>query len=159
MRSTRTIGPAAAALLVAVAGTAFAGDCPADKVVPAGQGQAMGATAPMGVTDMVLAAIDLAHEIPGMEGRKLRTRMLEVQPGGVVPWHSHVDRPALIYIVAGEITEYSSRCLVPIVHSAGEVSTEEGGEEHWWKNEGGAVARLLATDIVHEQQMQQSAKM
>ena len=30
---------------------------------------------------------------------------LVVQPGGIVPWHSHADRPALIYVVSGEIVE------------------------------------------------------
>ena len=49
-------------------------------------------------------------------------RRLAIKPGGVVPWHSHDDRPALIYVVVGEITEYASNCAVPIVHKAGEVA-------------------------------------
>ena len=47
-----------------------------------------------------------------------------IKPGGDVPWHSHGDRPAMIYIVKGEITEYASNCAVPIVHKAGDVSPE-----------------------------------
>ena len=35
----------------------------------------------------------------------MRVRQLEIQPGGIVPWHSHADRPALIYVVSGEIVE------------------------------------------------------
>ena len=42
----------------------------------------------------------------GVDGRQLRTRRLVVQPGGIVPLHSHKDRPALIYTLSGSITEY-----------------------------------------------------
>jgi quercetin dioxygenase-like cupin family protein len=111
----------------------------------------MGATAPEGVTDMLLGAIPLADEIEGMEGRNLRTRLLEVQPGGVVPWHSHKDRPALIYVLRGTITEYSDACAVPIEHTIGTISVESNGRSHWWKNNSDGVVRLLSSDIQHDQ--------
>ena len=38
-----------------------------------------------------------------------------------MPWHSHEDRPALIYIVSGSIHEYESNCSVAVEHKAGEV--------------------------------------
>ena len=45
-------------------------------------------------------------------------RKLTIEPGGVVPWHSHGDRPAIIYIAEGEIVEYASNCaLVEAVQS------------------------------------------
>ena len=44
----------------------------------------------------VLGSVDLGPEIKGLDGRNLRFRKLVIQPGGVVPWHSHGDRPALI---------------------------------------------------------------
>ena len=139
-----------AAAVAAVSPAASAGECPPDKVVASGDGQKAGATAPKDVTDTVLAAVDLGKEINGMEGRKLRTRLLEIQPGGEVPWHSHADRPALIYVLEGTVEEYSSRCAVPIVHKAGDVSREENNEMHWWKNGGTTVVRLLSTDIFNE---------
>ena len=45
-----------------------------------------------------------------------------------MPWHSHDNRPAMIYIVYGEIVEYASNCAVPIVHKAGDVAP--GEERH-----------------------------
>jgi len=33
-------------------------------------------------------------------------RKLTIEPGGVVPRHSHGDRPAIIYIAEREIVEY-----------------------------------------------------
>jgi quercetin dioxygenase-like cupin family protein len=129
--------------------TASAGECPADKVVPSGQGQQAGATMPKGVTDTVLGAIDLAEEPIAIKDRMFRLRRLEIQPGGEVPWHSHEDRPALIYIVQGEVLEYSSACAVPILHKAGDVAPETHDVAHWWKNAGNQKAVLISADLLH----------
>ena len=129
--------------------TASAGECPADKVVASGQGQQAGATMPKDVTDTVLGAIDLATEPVAIEDRMFRLRRLEIQPGGEVPWHSHEDRPAIIYVVQGEVTEYSSDCAVPVLHRAGEVSPETHGVAHWWKNTGREKAVLISADLLH----------
>lgn len=145
-----SVAGALAGVLALSATAAEAGSCPADQVVPAGQGEKMGATAPEGVTDTLLAAIPLANEIEGMDGRNLRTRLLEIQPGGVVPWHSHKDRPALIYVLRGSITEYSDACAVPIEHTIGTISVESNGLSHWWKNNSDGVVRLLSSDIQHD---------
>ena len=59
------------------------------------------------------AASTFGAEI-GVAGRDLRLRRLVVQPGGIVPFHSHAGRPALIITVSGDITEYRSTCAVPI---------------------------------------------
>ncbi len=131
-----------------LSGSASAGECPADKIKASARTQ--GETQPKGVTDTVLASIDLSEEKVNLQNRQLRTRRLVVQPGGVVPWHSHEDRPALIYIVSGTIEEYASNCSVPIVHKAGEVSVEKLGVQHWWKNTGKAPAVLLSSDVFHE---------
>jgi quercetin dioxygenase-like cupin family protein len=127
---------------------AQAGECPADQVgvdvMPAGPG------APEGVTDTVLGSIDLASQVEGVQDRLLRSRLLVIQPGGIVPWHSHDDRPALIYVIEGQVTEYRSTCKVPIVHNAGEISVESKGISHWWKNTGSVPARLISSDVFHD---------
>lgn len=133
--------------LGAAASTAFAGECPADKRVADGQGQKMGPTAPVGVTDVVRASTDLAKEPASIKGRQFRLRQLEMQPGGVVPWHSHNERPAMIYIVSGEVVEYASSCAVPITHKAGDVAPEKNGTSHWWKNIGSTKAVLISVDL------------
>jgi quercetin dioxygenase-like cupin family protein len=129
--------------------TARAGQCPADQI-------SVDATKPVttpakGVTDTVLAGIDLALEPAQIADRKLRLRKLVVQPGGVVPWHSHADRPAIIYIVEGTIIEHASNCAVPIVHKAGEVARETSATSHWWKNTGHSAVTLLSADVQHDE--------
>jgi quercetin dioxygenase-like cupin family protein len=105
---------------------------------------------PKDVTDNVLGQVELAKEKVTLADRRLRLRKLVLQPGGVVPWHSHGDRPAIIYIVEGEIVEYASTCAVPIVHKAGEVARETHTTSHWWKNTSDKTVVLLSADILHD---------
>ncbi|MFO1210438.1 MAG: cupin domain-containing protein [Amaricoccus sp.] len=79
----------------------------------------------------------------------MRVRRLIVEPGGIVPWHNHADRSALIVTVKGEIMEYASTCAAPIVRSAGEVARELPATSHWWKNLSTEPVELLSFDILH----------
>jgi quercetin dioxygenase-like cupin family protein len=137
----------AGSALLALSAPAFAGQCPADQM-KAGV-RTSGATEPKDVTDTVLSSIELGDQI-NVPGRSLRLRKLVVQPGGVVPWHDHTDRPALIMTQEGEITEFRSDCKVGVVHKAGDVSTEVAGIMHWWKNEGSQPAVLIAADVKND---------
>jgi len=135
---------------IALAGSAFAGACPADQMRPDGSGEKVNSTPAKDVSDTVLTSIDLAKEPAAVKDWLLRLRRLEIKPGGVVPWHSHGNRPAIIYIVQGEIVEYASTCAVPIVHRAGETSVEMHATAHWWKNTGKETVVLLSADLFPE---------
>ena len=134
LRRGALLGAYAAGAALLLTAVANAGECPADKAGSNPLSDA--ATMPKDVTDKVLASIDLSSW-PGLQNasvqsdRQFRMRRLEIKPGGIVPMHSHSDRPALIYVISGEVTEYSSDCLVPIVHKAGEVSPETHEVSHW----------------------------
>ena len=134
----------AAIAVLGVAPVAFAGDCPANAMRAGAR--TSGETVPKAVTDNVLSSIALGDQI-GVDGRQLRLRKLVVQPGGVVPWHSHTDRPALIITVEGSITEYRSSCAVPIEHPAGDVAREVKGVSHWWRNNTKKPVVLLSADV------------
>jgi quercetin dioxygenase-like cupin family protein len=144
----RIIAIAALAMLAAVSIAANAGECPADKVVAEGKGQPMSAAEPAkAVTDKVITSTELAKEPVAIQGRLFRARLLEIGAGGVVPWHSHGDRPALILISSGEITEYASTCAVPIVHKAGDITAEKSPTSHWWKNHGTTPVVIHSFDL------------
>ena len=146
---TKTVvGAAAIALTASLAGAAIAGECPADK-----RGTDVtrpGVTANKDVSVAVLASVDLAKEKVALADHQLRLRKFEIKPGGIVGWHSHGDRPAIIYIISGDIYEYASTCSVPILHRAGDVSREATGTAHWWQNTGSETVVLLSADILHE---------
>jgi quercetin dioxygenase-like cupin family protein len=95
----------------------------------------------------VIGSIDVAKEPAKIPDRLFRLRKLVIKPGGVVPWHSHGNRPAIIYILTGEIVEYASNCAVPIVHRAGDVALETSGVSHWWQNHGNVTVELLSADL------------
>ena len=138
---------ASAVLLACTITAATAAECPADKKVADGQGQKPGTTMPKDVTDVVRSSTDLSKEPLALNNRLFRLRQLEMKPGGIVPWHSHNERPAMIYIVSGEVVEYASNCAVPIVHKAGDVAPEKNGTSHWWQNTGATNAVLISVDL------------
>jgi quercetin dioxygenase-like cupin family protein len=137
----------AASLLAGFAALApaFAGECPAGQSRP--DATKPSTAAAKGVADKVLSQIDLGGEKVALKGHNMRVRRLEIQPGGIVPWHSHAERPALIYIVSGTIVEHASNCAVPITHKAGEVARETHATSHWWQNTGTVPVVLLSFDI------------
>ena len=124
---------------------ALAGECPAGQT-KAGARDKVDVKA-QGVTDVTLGSINLEKQPANIKDRELRFRKLTIEPGGIVPWHSHDDRPALIYVQQGEIVEYASNCAAPILHKAGEVATETRGTSHWWKNLTDKPVTLFIGDI------------
>jgi quercetin dioxygenase-like cupin family protein len=149
MQTWRTLTAAAflAGASMLAATTASANGCPANEM---GQNALSNApTKPVGVTDVVLEKIDLSKQMVKLQDHQLRIRRLEIQPGGIVPLHDHADRPALIYIVSGEITEFASDCKTGIVHKAGETS-RDADLKHWWKNTSKKPVVLISADILHD---------
>ena len=130
---------------LAIASTAAAGECPAGKMQA--NVRPMVDHKPVGVTDVTLGSINLEKQPANIKERELRFRKLTIAPGGIVPWHSHDDRPALIYVQQGEIVEYASNCSEPIVHKAGEIRPEVAGASHWWKNLGKETVILYVGDV------------
>lgn len=134
----------ASAALAGFTAPAFAGECP--EGMSGANPLANAPTMPKDVTDEVIGSIDLGKEIM-VADRDLRMRKLVLQPGGIVPLHSHAGRPALILTVAGEVTEYRNTCRVGIVHPAGDISREADGLSHYWVNTGKVPAVLYSADV------------
>jgi quercetin dioxygenase-like cupin family protein len=134
------------AIGLVAASPARAGTCPAGQTV-ADAGHAK-MTEPKGVTDNVIGSIALGAEPVAIQGRDFRLRRLTIAPGGVVPFHAHADRPAIIYVVSGEVVEHASTCKTPIVHKAGDAVAEKHAVSHWWENKGTTPAVLLSADLL-----------
>ena len=103
-----------------------------------------------GIANKTIGVIDLGPEIEGMEGRNFRMRYWTVEPGGVVPVHSHKGRPAMIYFLEGEIIQHRSDRDEPEVFGPGDVSVEAMGVTHWWENKGEITVKMIAIDIVKQ---------
>lgn len=102
-----------------------------------------------GVTVELLATLDLGAEIEGMAGRQLRLRRVTVEPGGVFgPLHDHKDRPGMVYILQGTLTDH--RDGVATDYGPGVGWPEDHHTRHWLENRGTLVAVEISVDIVRE---------
>ena len=101
------------------------------------------------ISNIPIANAPLADEgLSQIAGYNLRTRSWTISgDNGIVPIHSHADRPAIVFTLTGEIYEYRSDVEGRLLHSAGGLSLEEGDVTHWWLNEGPEDVRLIAFDV------------
>ena len=99
-----------------------------------------------GVTVEHLAAVDLGPEIEGMAGRQLRMRMFTIEPGGVLgPVHDHKDRPGLVFILQGTITDHRDGAATD--YGPGHGWPEDRNTMHWLENRGTTPAIEVSVDI------------
>jgi quercetin dioxygenase-like cupin family protein len=100
-----------------------------------------------GVTVKLLSALDLGPEIEGMTGRQLRMRMVTIEPGGVFgPIHDHIDRPGMVYILQGTITDHRNGAAKEYGPRVG--WPEDRDTTHWLENRGTTPAVEISVDIV-----------
>lgn len=103
-----------------------------------------------GVTQELLAAVDLGPEIPGMAGRQLRVRKFTFEAGGVLgPIHDHKDRPGIVFILEGTITDH--RDGVATDYGPGVGWPEDKKTLHWLENRGTVTAVEISVDIVRQE--------
>ena len=101
-----------------------------------------------GVTERLLAAVDLGPEIEGLAGRKLRMRLITIEPGGATAIHSHKGRPGTVYILQGKITDH--RDGVSTEYGPGLGWPEDKATTHWIQNEGTTPAVEISVDIFEQ---------
>lgn len=102
-----------------------------------------------GVTVKQLEAIELGPEIEGMAGRQLRMRMVTIEPGGVIgPIHNHIDRPGVVYILQGTITDHRNGTARE--YGTGLGWPEDRNTTHWLENRGTTTAVEISVDIFNQ---------
>jgi quercetin dioxygenase-like cupin family protein len=100
----------------------------------------------VGQTQELFGTMKLAGEIPGAEKFALRLRRITLQPGGALALHNHVDRPAVTYLLQGEMTYYPEG-KPPVVIKPGSGAAEGRATAHWAENTGTEPAVWIAADI------------
>jgi quercetin dioxygenase-like cupin family protein len=102
-----------------------------------------------GVTVKLLSVFDLGPEIEGLSGRQFRMRMVTIEPGGVIgPIHDHKDRPGMVYILQGTITDH--RNGVAKEYGPGVGWPEDRNTLHWLENRGKTPAVEISIDIIRQ---------
>lgn len=112
----------------------------------AAAGQRQPPPANVGQSEEALRSLDLTTELESGKGRPLRMRRITVQPGGALALHNHVDRPAVTYMLSGEMT-YHQQGRPDSVVRAGQGFAEGRATTHWGENTGKVPAVWIAVDI------------
>ena len=106
-----------------------------------------------GVTVNLLATVGLGPEIEGMAGRRLRMRLVTIEPGGVFgPIHDHKDRPGIVYILQGRITDHRNGDATD--YGPGVGWPEDRNTTHWLENRGTIPAMEISVDVARQEQAQ-----
>jgi quercetin dioxygenase-like cupin family protein len=100
----------------------------------------------VGQSEEALRSLDLTGELESAKGRPLRMRKITVQPGGALALHDHVDRPAITYMLQGEMT-YHQQGKPDVVVRPGGGFAEGRTTTHWAENTGKVPAVWIAVDI------------
>ena len=104
---------------------------------------------PKGVTGKTVASLELGAQIPELQGRYLRGRVVTFEPGGYMPVHSHKERPELVYVLQGTFTECRPDGKCVELHE-GQGGVEGKDVDHWLENKGMTPFIFLAVDISKE---------
>lgn len=115
---------------------------------PATIGAADGPTAPKGVSGEVTGTIPLGGMFQRSDGLQMRTREITIEPGGWIPVHTHNNRPEIVYLLEGEVTDHVVSEGSKAVGTAGTTMTVPDGVTHWIENTGVGPVRAIVVDIV-----------
>ena len=99
-----------------------------------------------GYRDELLRSIGLEGEFSSTSGRILRMRKITLQPGGMLSLHDHNDRPAVTYLLEGEVTYWQDGRPDRVLRT-GEGMAEGRGPRHWAENTGKVPAVWIGVDI------------
>ncbi len=123
---------------VVVVGLAFlAGYAAGQRQVP---------TQNVGQSEQLLRSIDLTNELDSAKGRPLRMRKVTLEPGSVVGLENPVDRPAVTYLLQGQMT-YHQDGKPDLVANPGDGFAEGRATTHWAESTGKVPAVWIAVDI------------
>lgn len=100
----------------------------------------------VGQSEEALRSVDLTNELESGKGRPLRMRRITIQPGGALALHNHVDRPAVTYMLSGEMTYHQDGRPDAVIRAGGGFA-EGRSTTHWAENTGKVPAVWIAVDI------------
>lgn len=101
----------------------------------------------VGVAGKELATVKLPTDFNVSKGRTLRMREVTIAPGGLLPMHSHADRPSVSYVLQGTLTEYVEGETEGKQITTGQSYATQGVQGHALQNKGDVPAVFLEVDL------------
>ena len=119
------------------------------QVLNAQYAQQRGPTTEKGRTAKTVASLELGPQIPELQGRYLRARVVTFEPGGHGAAHSHKDRPVIAYVLQGTFSDCKPDGTCTEIQE-GQAKVEGKDVVHWVANRGTKPLTFLAVEIVKE---------
>jgi quercetin dioxygenase-like cupin family protein len=110
-------------------------------------GQGTAPAANKGLTAVEVGALDMAGQLPNLDGRKMRVRRLTFEPSGATAQHSHANGPGVGYIVQGSLTLHEDN-KPDVTRGAGELNIDGKDVNHWVENKDSTPAIVIAIDLM-----------
>jgi quercetin dioxygenase-like cupin family protein len=82
------------------------------------------------------------------QGLRLRTRVFIVEPGGVIPLHSHKDDPTVAYYYGGPLSEFNFDGKAAGLRGGGKAYADDRSVNHWYENRSHEAATVVVSDVV-----------
>lgn len=101
-----------------------------------------------GIESSILGAISLEAYLGTLKGGNLRVREVVLLPGAKIAVHAHNHRPAVVYVLEGELVEHRNGSEKSLIRRQGDTYFEGPGVVHWSENVSPNRVRVLALDIV-----------
>jgi quercetin dioxygenase-like cupin family protein len=99
-----------------------------------------------GLKAVELRSNELSSEIDSVQGRKLRLRLLTLEPGGVVGLHSHKGRPTVLHVIKGTLVSHPQG-KPEVILRPGDGLAEGKDSNHWVQNTGSEPAEFITVDV------------
>lgn len=107
-----------------------------------------GPTENVGLENSIRGSVPLEAYRDSLESGELRMREVDLAPGARVRVHGHNERPAIAYVLEGEIVEHRNDSEQPIVRRQGDSCLEGPGIVHWLENVSGKRVRVVTAEIL-----------
>ena len=101
------------------------------------------------ITAKKVASLELGPQIPELQGRYLRGRVVTFEPGSYGAAHSHSERPGYAYVLQGTFSDCRPDGKCAEFHE-GQAMAEGKDIVHWPENKGTKPLIILAVDISKE---------
>jgi quercetin dioxygenase-like cupin family protein len=94
-----------------------------------------------------LCSLDLTAEMGSGAGRRLRVRVITLDPGGVVAVHSHQDRPTIMHVLEGRVRSVWVGKPDRELGVGDCVAEGKDITHHWMENKGPEPVKYIAIDV------------